>query len=163
MRFPSYLAEEDACDDGELVQRPQRSSKGRGRDLADVHGHESGGEPCTEHTRVSPPPDTAQQPAQTTPQTGKEDGARVLHPTPHQAPRSWLGTTCTLERCWDVPAFRAPNWEDFLLEHTRQSLELGEVITGQRAFLKLALKPRSGVLYLHSSNSDKELLFLILM
>lgn len=125
MCFPAYLAEEDTRDDRELVQRPQRSSKGGGRDLADIHGHKSGGEPCTEHTWVSPLLDTAQRPAEITSQTGKEDGACVLHPTPHQAPHTWLGTTCTLERCWDVPALRAPNWGTFLLQHTCQRTEQG--------------------------------------
>ncbi|RLW00640.1 hypothetical protein DV515_00008584 [Chloebia gouldiae] len=123
---PGKLAlQEDTRDDRELVQRPQRSSKGSGRDLADIHGHESRGEPCTEHTWVSPLLDTAQQPAETTSQIGKEDGACVLHPTTHQAPHTWLGTTCTLEsldspqyspvtalpemmRMWDGPNFASP-------------------------------------------------------
>lgn len=144
MCFPSYLAEEDTCDDSELVQRPQRSSKGRGRNLADIHGHESGGEPCTEHTRASPLLDTAQQPAETASQTGKEDGACVLHPTPRQAPYAWLGTTCTLERCWAVPGFRARNWDAFLLEHTHhsteQGLSAGRSYHRAKSFLKTCLE-----------------------
>lgn len=146
------------------MQRPQRSSKGRGRDLADVHGHKSGGEPCTEHTWGSPLLDTAQRPAETTPQMGEEDGACVLHPTPHQAPHAWLGTTCTLERCWDVSLHSEPQTGKlfYLNTHIRaQSRDclLGEVITGQRAYLKLASKPQCGVLYLHTSNSIKSCYF----
>lgn len=52
--FPSYLADEDACDDGQLVQCPQCSSEGSGRDLTHIHGHEAGGEPCTEHMSITP-------------------------------------------------------------------------------------------------------------
>lgn len=68
--FPSYLADEDACDDSQLVQRPQRSSEGSGRDLTHIHGHEAGGEPCTEHMSITP-----LRAEDTSPQTRKEDGA----------------------------------------------------------------------------------------
>lgn len=144
MRFPSYLADEDTRDDSKLVQCPQSSSKGRGRDLADIHGHKSGGEPCTKHMWVSPL--LNQQPAETTSQMEKkEDGARVLHPTSHQVPGAWLGTTHTLQRCSDIPRFRALSREAFTLEHTRRSMEqrssAGRRYCRAKSFLKTCFEP----------------------
>lgn len=86
--------------------------------------------------------------------------------TPHPAkpltpawepPAPWKGAGLSLD---SEPETGTPFYlNTHIIAQSRDCL-LGEVITGQRAFLKLALKPRSGVLYLHTSNSDKELLFL---
>lgn len=162
MCFHAYLADEDASDDGQLVQRPQRSSKGRGRDLTDIHGHESRGEPCTKHTWVSPLLDSSATSRNHFP-NGRGGWSLCAVPHTPPSPSCLAGNHLCLGKVLGCPCIQSPKLGNLLTDtHIRaQSRDclLGEVITGQRTFLKLALTPQSGVVCLHTSNSIKSCYF----
>lgn len=130
------------------MQRPQRSPEGGGRDLANVHGHEAGGESCRKHTRRHRPGMAAPRSAETSPRTGREDGARVPQPASHSPPPA-------LPACRG--ARRAVHVNTGSLAWSRDLL--GAVITEQRALSRLSLTRQSAGLPLHASNSDSKLYF----